>query len=299
MRNRFQPCPRRPVIVGALPALVVGLAMLAAPFPRPAIAQTDSVVARVNGVDIREGDLAMVEEDIGQGIPNMTGDARRDYLITFLTDIMLASQAAESKNIQSSEEFKRRSAYSRNKVLMELLLQSEAKAAANEPAMRKVYEEATKDMKAEKEVRARHILVETEDEAKAVLSELKKGADFAELAKQKSKDPGSTDGGDLGYFTKDQMVSEFAETAFKLQKGQLSDPVKTQFGWHIIKAEDQRDREVPSFEKVKDQIENYVTRRAQAETIAKLRETAKIERLEKKPDPAPAPTPAPPAGAKK
>ena len=109
--------------------------------------------------------------------------------------------------------------------------------------MHKVYDEAIGQMKSEPEVRARHILVETEDEAKAVLAELKKGADFAELAKAKSKDPGSADGGDLGYFTKDQMVPEFSEVAFKLDKGQLSEPVKSQFGWHVIKVEDKREQQ--------------------------------------------------------
>src|SRR4030095_1849 len=104
-------------------------------------------------------------------------------------------------------------------------------------------------MRREPEVRARHILVETEDEAKAVIAELKKGGDFAELAKTKSKDPGSADGGDLGYFTKDQMVPEFSEVAFKLDKGALSDPVKSQFGWHIIKVEDKSERHTPDIGK--------------------------------------------------
>jgi peptidyl-prolyl cis-trans isomerase C len=150
--------------------------------------------------------------------------------------------------------------------------------------MRTVYEDATKQMTGEQEVRARHILVETEDEARGVAAELKKGTDFAELAKQKSKDPGAAaQGGDLGYFTKDQMVPEFAETAFKLDKGQLSDPVKTQFGWHVIKVEDKRARPVPPFEQVKDQIQTFVMRRAQSEVISKLREGAKIERLDAKP----------------
>src|SRR5215510_15534898 len=147
--------------------------------------------------------------------------------------------------------------------------------------MRKVYDDAIAQMSKEPEVRARHILVETEDEAKAVLAELKKGTDFAELARLKSKDPGAAnEGGDLGYFTKDQMVPEFAEAALKLEKGQLSEPVKTQFGWHIIRVEDKRDRPVPPFDQVKDQIETYVVRKAQAEAIAKLRENAKIERLD-------------------
>ena len=106
-------------------------------------------------------------------------------------------------------------------------------------------------------MRARHILVETEDEAKAILDQLKGGADFATLAKEKSKDPGAAEGGDLGYFTKDQMVPEFAEVAFKMYPGQLSDPVKTQFGWHVIKLEDKRTKQPPEFDKVKDQIEAY------------------------------------------
>ena len=123
--------------------------------------------------------------------------------------------------------------------------------------MKKVYAEATKEMGDEKEVHARHILVEKEDEAKAILADLKKGGDFAAIAKEKSKDPGSKEnGGDLGYFTKDQMVPEFAEVAFKLDKGQLSDPVKTQFGWHVLKVEDKRNRPIPEFDKVKDQIEH-------------------------------------------
>ena len=131
--------------------------------------------------------------------------------------------------------------------------------------MRQVYDEAVKSMGGQEEVRARHILVETEDEAKAIVEQLKGGADFATLAKEKSKDPGAADGGDLGYFGKEQMVPEFAEVAFKMYPGQISNPVKTQFGWHIIKLEDKRTKPVPEFEKVKDQIEAFVMRKAQTE----------------------------------
>jgi peptidyl-prolyl cis-trans isomerase C len=144
-------------------------------------------------------------------------------------------------------------------------------------------------VKDDTEVHARHILVETEAEAKDILAELRKGTDFAELAKQKSKDPGAQEGGDLGFFTKDQMVPEFAEVAFKLEPGQLSDPVKTQFGWHIIRVEEKRKRPVPPYEQVKDQVVTFVTRKTQAEMISKLRDGAKIERLD-----APAPAPAAP-----
>ena len=275
-------------------AIVAALALIAC---RPVCAHADdAVVARVNGRTSRQSDLATAEEDLGSNLPQMTPEAKRDYLITFVGDMMLVAKAAEAKKVGDGDDFKRRLAYARTKLLMEQLLQTEAKGAVNDAAMRKVYDEAIGQIKKEPEVRARHILVETEDEAKAVIAELKKGADFAELAKSKSKDPGSADGGDLGYFTKDQMVPEFSEVAFKLDKGALSDPVKSQFGWHVIKVEDKRERQPPEFDKVKDQLENYLVRRSQSELITKLRAEGKIERIAPPAAPAPA---APPAEQKK
>ena len=141
--------------------------------------------------------------------------------------------------------------------------------------------------------RARHILVESEDEAKAVREELQKGANFADLAKSKSKDPSAqAEGGDLGFFTEDQMVPEFAEAAFKLDKGQISEPVKSPFGWHIIQVEEKRTRPLPDYDQVKPQIQQFVARKAQSEYLAKLREGAKIERLDKTETPAAATPPA-------
>jgi peptidyl-prolyl cis-trans isomerase C len=266
---------------GALGAiLAAGLLVMSA---GPGRTQADPVIARVNGVEIRQSDLALAEEDLGSNIPpQITGDARRDHLITYLTDIILAAKLAETKKVADTKDFKSRMPFLRNKLLMELMLQSEGKAAATDKAMRDVYAELAKQSTGQ-EVRARHILVATENEAKMLLAEIKKGTDFAELAKQKSKDPGAAaEGGDLGYFTKEQMVPEFAEAAFKLEKGQLSEPVKTQFGWHLIKVEDKRAKPVPEFDKLKDQIETYVMRKAATDILIKLRAEAKIERLDKK-----------------
>jgi peptidyl-prolyl cis-trans isomerase C len=245
--------------------------------------ETDPLVAKVNGVEIHESDLAMAEEDMGREAQQLPPEQKREQMVAYLADVILAAKAAETKKVGDQKEFKNRIAFIRNKLLMETLLQDVGKAAATPDAMKKVYDDAKKQMGGEQEVRARHILVPSEDEAKAVLAEVKKGTDFAELARQKSKDPGAAaEGGDLGYFTKDQMVPEFAEAAFKLDKGQVSDPIKTQFGWHIIKVEDKRSKPVPEFDKIKDQIATYVERRAQAEFIGKLREGAKIERMDKK-----------------
>jgi peptidyl-prolyl cis-trans isomerase C len=215
---------------------------------------------------------------------SVSPEARREHLISYLADIIMVNQAAEKKKLADNPEFKRRLAFLRNKLLMGYELQEEAKAAINDEALQQTYNDAVKSIGGQEEVRARHILVESEDEAKTLLDQIKGGADFATLAKEKSKDPGAAEGGDLGYFTKDQMVPEFAEVAFKMYPGQLSNPVKTQFGWHIIKVEDKRTKQPPEFEKVKDQIEAYLARKSQSEFISKLRQSAKIERFDKPAD---------------
>jgi peptidyl-prolyl cis-trans isomerase C len=246
----------------------------------PASAQSDPVVARVNGYEIHQSDLAIADEELGANTQGMSPDAKREQLIGFLTDMVLVARAAEAKGMGSTTEFARKLQFAKTKILMEAYLQAEAKTALTDQALHQVYDTAVKEMGKEEEVHARHILVPTEDEAKAILAELKKGADFATLAKEKTQDPsGKTNGGDLGYFTKGQMVPEFSDVAFKLGKGELSEPVKSQFGWHIIKVEDKRTKPVPTFEQIKPQLEQYVVRKAQTDMITKLRDGAKIEKI--------------------
>jgi peptidyl-prolyl cis-trans isomerase C len=268
----------------ALGAFVIA-ALLCAPIGRSSAQDSDPVVARANGVDIHQSDIAFAEEEIGGNMPNMAPEQKREYLINYLIDVIVLSQAAEQQKLADRPEVKHRLAFDRNRLLMESLLQDTGRAALSETAEHQVYDEAIKQVKNEEEVHARHILVPTEDEAKAILAQLKGGADFAALAKEKSKDPGAAEGGDLGYFTKDQMVPEFAAVAFKLDKGQLSDPVKTQFGWHIIKVEDKRIKPTPAFEQVKPQIDNYVAHRAQSQLVEKLRSAANVEHLDKPMEP--------------
>ncbi len=277
---------------GALFGAVAIAVLFGAPVA-PAVAQDDPVIARANGVEIHQSDLSLAEDEIGSNIPNMAPDKKREYLVTYLADVIVLSQAAEQQKLGDTPQVKRQLSFDRNKVLMEALLQKAGKAAQTDEALHKVYDDAVKQMKGEEEVHARHILVATEQEAKDIEAQLKGGADFAKLAKEKSKDPsGASNGGDLGWFTKDQMVPEFAAAAFKLAKGQISDPVKTQFGWHIIEVEDKRTKPTPTFEQVKPQLENYVAHRAQAELVDSLRKSAKIDRLDQ-----PAAPPAAPSGA--
>lgn len=284
----------------------------AAPAPPPAAAN-DPVVAKVNGTEIRESDLALAEEDVGQNIPAGTPEAKRDWLIKYLADMHILAKYAEAHNVPDTADFKRRLAFLREKALMESVLRDTGKTAVTSEAMRSVYDEAVKQMADEQEVHARHILFRVadandqkaskaaEEKAKAALARIKKGEDFATVAKALTDDPpGKQDGGDLGYFTKDQMVPEFSEVAFKLDKGQVSEPVKTAFGWHIIKVEDKRQRQAPKFDEVKEQIETFVTRKAQIDLLNKLRAEAKIERLDKPAEPAsPAPADKPAAAPKK
>src|SRR5579864_1054991 len=285
--------------VGAhLAALAGGLAMVVLACLPVRAEEANPVLAKVNGSEIRQSDVTLAEEELGPSLAQMDPATKKENVLAFLIDMKIVAKAAEDKKIEDRPEFKARLAFARNRLLMDNLLASEGKAAATDDAMKKVYEEAAKQIAGEQEVHARHILVETEDEAKAIKAELAKGADFAELAKSKSKDPGgAADGGDLGFFTKDQMVPEFSAVAFSLEPGKISDPVKSQFGWHIIKVEEKRNRKAPDFDQVKSQIETYVTRKAQADYVAKLREGAKVERMDQASN-APAPDAAKPADSK-
>jgi peptidyl-prolyl cis-trans isomerase C len=278
-------------VAGALAvALLAGLPLRAE--------EANPVLAKVNGAEIRASDVALAEEELGPSLAQMDPATKKENVLSFLIDMKIVSKEAEDKKIADRDDFKTRLAFARNRLLMDNLLAVEGKAATTDENMKKVYEEAAKQITGEQEVHARHILVETEDQAKKIAEDLKKGADFAELAKKESKDPGASDGGDLGFFTKEQMVPEFSTVAFALEPGKISDPVKTQFGWHIIKVEEKRTRKAPDFEQVKPQIETYVVRKAQADYVAKLRTAAKVERMDKPEDAAAKPDASKPADSK-
>jgi peptidyl-prolyl cis-trans isomerase C len=184
-------------------------------------------------------------------------------------------------------------------VIQDFWLQKEIAAKVTPEKLKQAYQERLKTMPAEEEVHARHILVATEAEAKAIIADLKKGADFDKLAREKSTDKASgAEGGDLGWFKKTDMVKEFADAAFALKKGALTDqPVKTQFGYHVIQVEDRRRAPPPSFEEMSDQIRQDLARETVTAMLNQLRGNAKIEKFNvdgSKPAPAPA-APAAPA----
>jgi peptidyl-prolyl cis-trans isomerase C len=280
-----------------LALLSLGLALAVAPaaMAQTAPAQGDKVAARVNGIAITEREITLATEDLGERLAQIPEERKRDEVVNYLVDLKLGAKAATDAKVGDSADFAARLAYNREKVLLDEYLQREAKKAATPEAAKKLFDDTVKSLTPEEEINARHILVDDEAVAKAAMERVKKGEDFAKVAAELSKDPGSgKEGGSLGWFSKDRMVPEFAEAAFKLQKGEVSEPVKSQFGWHVIKLEDRRSKPLPDFAAVKPQIDQYLERKAQQDIVLALREKAKVERLDKPADAAPAAKPAEP-----
>lgn len=244
----------------------------------PAFAQ-GKVLATVNGEEITEADIALAAEDLAAQYPQMPAERRNAVALDFLIEVKVAAQRAKSEKLHEAEDFRRKLAYAQERLLMERVLTREGDKAATDQAIKTYYDEQVKLLPPVEEVRARHILVESEDEAKKIVDRLKGGEDFAKVAGELSKDPGSgKEGGDLGFFTKERMVPEFAEAAFAMKPGELSVPVKSQFGWHVIKLEERRKRPLPTLDQVKDRLRQALAGKAQTEFLRKLRDSAKVEK---------------------
>ena len=269
-----------------LTAFAAGI-MLAVPLVAslPAAAQ-DTVVAKVNGKNLTEGDLKYAEAEIGADIGNLPEATRRRVLIEYLIENQLFADAAEAQKLGSGAAFDQRLQYWRRRALRETYFDTSVKSSVSEDEARKLYDAQVAQLaqtKAEEEVKASHILVKEEALAKDIASKLKVGDDkgFADAAKANSLDPGSKEeGGSLGYFGKGQMVPQFEEAAFKLKKGEISAPIQTQFGWHIIRLDDRREKpapKIPEFATVKERIIASLMHKKAQETLDGLRSKATLE----------------------
>ena len=240
----------------------------------------DGVVATVNGEEIRESDVAMLFSSLPAQYRQSTIDTIYSRLVESLVDRKLLAQAARREGLADTAEVKRRLAYLADEALQNAFFALRVEAKLTEERLRAAYETMIAARQPDVEVRARHILLENEEDAKAVIAELEAGADFAELAKQKSTGPSGANGGDLGYFTQAQMVPAFAQAAFALEPGAITTaPVKTQFGWHVIKVEDRRETPPPSFEEVQASIRDQEARQLIGEITASLRAAAEVRRF--------------------
>ena len=255
--------------------LLLAASMSFVPLARAA----DPVVARVNGFEIKQSDLDFAASEVGPRLGTVRPEDRKRVLMQFMIENELFAGAGEQEKLDESDTFDKRAAYHRRRALRDAFFDKNVRGAVDDAEAKKVFEENISKVKPEQEISARHILVNTEDEAKEVKAQLEGGSDFAKLAAEKSKDK-NAEGGSLGFFSRGQMLKPFEDAAFALDVGKLSEPVKTSFGWHIIEVQEKRNQKLPSFDDVKDPIiSQLVVRKAQS-VVGDLRSKAKIEILD-------------------
>ena len=253
------------------------LAALAVAQDAPAPAKEDKVVAIVNGHEIKVSEVQMATDDIIGQLPDLPPKLRYPYVVEYLVERHLLAQLAVKEGIADTEEYKRRLALYQAKALRDAYFFQKIRPMVTEDEIKAAYDEEAAKVAQTERIRARHILVGSEKEASGILARLQKGEKFEDLAKQYSLDGSKDYGGDLGYFTAPEMVPEFSKAAFALQVGEISQPVKTDFGWHIIKVEDRKMGAAQPYDQVKTAIRNVLLRKQVQDTMESIRKASKIE----------------------
>ncbi len=280
---------QKPAAEAAAPAAAAPAAQAAAP------QQDDPVVARVNGKEIRRSELGRVLNQLPPQIRQVPMEMLYPALVDQLVNEALITAAGYKEKVEESQAVKEALKQAEAEAVRQVFMERQVDARITPEALDQAYKDYVQQNPPEKEVRASHILVKTEDEAKAILKELAEGGDFAKIAQEKSTDKSAAaQGGDLGYFTKDMMVGPFAEAAFAMEPGQVSkQPVQTQFGWHVIKVADARMQAAPTLEEVAPALRQELGREIVSALLNDLRSAAQIETFA--PDGSPMPKPeAPP-----
>tara|TARA_R110002020_G_scaffold266483_41_gene481560 strand:- start:13934 stop:14791 length:858 start_codon:yes stop_codon:yes gene_type:complete len=245
-------------------------------------------VVRVGDVTITDVDVARASEMLGPRLAQVPEAQRREVVIQALIDLQVMANAARAAGIDKTEAYQTELSFLQAQALRDIYFEQKIEEAVSEDDVRARYEEEIAKLDPQVEVKASHILVESAEEADKLIAELDNGADFAELAKAHSTGPSGPNGGDLGFFSKGQMVPEFEDAAFALEPGSYTEaPVKTQFGYHIIKVDEKRTQEPPAFEEVQEQLRDAMVRESLTERLAALKEVATIERLDGAGDAAP------------
>lgn len=244
----------------------------------PAPVTPETVVATVGGEPITEAELSFAAEDLSSELQQMPPDQRKPFLLRVLIDMKVMAKAGRDAGMADSPLFQQRLNYLEERSLRRAFFADTISKSVTEEAVRAAYDKFVADFVPADELRASHILVASEEEAKAIKAQLDEGADFATIAKEKSIDPGAANGGDLGFFSKGMMVAPFEAAAFALTDvGQISDPVQSQFGWHVIKLEEKRKSTAPAFEQVAPQLEQQLLMETFDATVASLMEGVQID----------------------
>lgn len=238
------------------------------------------VVAKVNGHEITAQEVELAADDVLPQLQEVPPRLRFPFLVEYLVERHLLAQLAVQEGMTDNEEYKRRLAYYQAKALRDAYFAAKLRPQVTEEKVKATYDEQAAKVPLEERARARHILVGTEKEAQDIKARLDKGEKFEDLAKQYSLDGSKEYGGDLGYFTAGEMVPDFSKAAFALKAREVSQPVKTEFGWHLIKLEDRRQGGPQPYDQVKEPIRMVLTRKVVQDQIVELRKTAKIEILD-------------------
>ncbi|UJQ93844.1 peptidylprolyl isomerase [Mariluticola halotolerans] len=269
-------------IIKSLGVCVALLGMCAAPQAlyaqeQAATPSPDSVVATVDGEAITEGDLAFAAEDLAQEMQNIPPQGRRSFLTSVLIDMKVMAKAARAENMQDSDVFRRRQKYLEDRSLRRAYFAEKIGTQVTEESVKAAYDKLVAGFEPQDEIHARHILVAEEADAKTIRAEIEGGKPFEVAAMENSIDGSSKNGGDLGYFVKGQMVPPFEAAAFALEPGQVSEPVQSQFGWHLIKLEDRRQSAPPPLEQVAPQLQQQVLFEAFNASMTTLKNNVDIE----------------------
>jgi peptidyl-prolyl cis-trans isomerase C len=256
---------------------IFALAMAA---PQAAIAQEDPVVAVVNGIKIVRSEIEEARLRLPERLSNVPLQSVYGMLVNSLVDTKLVAAEARKINLQNDKQVRKRLARIEEQILERAFLTAYIEKRITEAVLAEHYEKLIAANSAKEEVQARHILLEEKARALNVIKELEGGADFAELAKTRSKGPSASKGGDLGFFAEGQMVPAFSKAAFNLKKGEMTtDPVQTEFGWHVIKVEDRRPLQPLKRAQVEDQLRMAVSRELGTAYLQELRQTAIVQRF--------------------
>jgi len=253
-----------------------------------AAAERDPTVAIVNGDLIRLSDVEMARQRLPEQLRGMPLQMLYPTLVNGLIGSKLAAQEARRLGMQKDGEHTRLMARIEEQLLERQYMLQLIEERSTPAALKTQYEQHVAGLSGQEQVRARHILVNSEADAKGIIGEIGKGADFSELAKKKSTDPAGSEGGDLGFFSKSDMVPEFADAAFAMKPGEVSKaPVKSQFGWHVIKVEERRVGAPPSFQEVEEEVRGELARDLGTAIIDDLKKKATIQKFEADGKPSP------------
>ncbi|MEK9931211.1 MAG: peptidylprolyl isomerase [Rhodospirillaceae bacterium] len=238
------------------------------------------VLATVNGEEITQADIDLFYQELPDQMKQIPIEQVQNQILDRLIDQQLILGEAKKARLDKRPDIERKLAYEKTKILNESYLEIVLEKEVTPERIREVYNRAIALEEKREEIKARHILVKTEAEALDIINALKRGGDFISLAKERSTGPSGKNGGDLGFFTADQMVPPFSKAAYALRKGETSDkPVQTQFGWHVIKVEDRRLAGARPFQELEPQIREQLVTKAYQKMIQQFRKTAKIEKM--------------------